>query len=183
MSVTLPRLRAHALRPDVRLEALTPGHAPATFRWVSQPDIREDLGLRTSPSLEKTIAWLITAQNNPAIHPFAITLAGHHVGNVVLDRLDFFLQTARLSVYIGVPEWRGAGVGRAAIILALREGFGPLGLHKVWLTAHEYNRRAIRTYTSIGFTLEGQLRDEFWFRGKRIAACYMGITRQEFENS
>jgi RimJ/RimL family protein N-acetyltransferase len=150
------------------------------FRWMMDPDISSNLGLRTEPSIEKTLCWLRAAMDNPQMRAYAILFEGRHVGNVVLDRMDSHLVNARLSIYIG-SEARGRGIGSAALRLGLIEAFHGLALHKVWLTVHISNIGAIRAYLKAGFVMEGILRDEFRLRGQLVPAFYMGILREEFE--
>ena len=64
--------------------------------------------------------------------------------------------------------------------LALRDGFAVRGLHKVWLTVHTRNSRAICAYARLGFEVEGVLRDGFLLAGERLAALYMGLLRDDF---
>jgi RimJ/RimL family protein N-acetyltransferase len=172
---------ASSQRPDVRLAPLGSEHAEDMFRWMMDPDISSNLGLRTEPSIEKTRRWLRAAMDNPQMRAYAILFEGRHVGNVVLDRLDSHLANARLSIYIGESEARGRGVGSAALRLGLIEAFHGLALHKVWLIAHISNIGAVRAYLKAGFVMEGILRDEFRLRGQLIPAFYMGILREEFE--
>src|SRR5271166_6774416 len=103
------------------------------FAWMQDPAVRDGIGLGTQPSLEKTHAWIRGALADPTIKVFAITWRGDHVGNVVLDRRDSRLHTARLSIYIGPPVARGRGLGRAAVVAAARFAFHEWGLHKLWL--------------------------------------------------
>ena len=56
-----------------------------------------------------------------------------------------------------------------------------MSLNKVWLTVHASNRSAIRTYTKLGFEIEGILRDEFWYHKKRLDVFYMGILLKNFD--
>lgn len=169
------------LRRDVSVGPLGLVHCEAMFRWASDPDIRRDVGLRQAPSREHTEAWVRRAEQDPAILPLAIYRGGEHVGNVVLDRIDTFVQSGRLSIYLGSLSVRGAGVGRTAVYLACREGFQQLDLHKIWLTVHTRNTAAINTYTRLGFRLEGILRDEFWLDGQRADLLYMGLIRDEYQ--
>jgi RimJ/RimL family protein N-acetyltransferase len=150
------------------------------YEWMCDPEVRDNIGLQKEPSLERTLAWITSALHNDSMRPFAVLLDGRHVGNIILDRMDPYLSTARLSVYIGEPSARGSGVGLTAIYLALQEGFETLRLHKIWLTVHARNVLAIRTYVALGFALEGILRDEFRLRGERLAAFYMGLLAEEF---
>jgi RimJ/RimL family protein N-acetyltransferase len=167
-------------RRDVALLPLTPEHAGRMFAWMQDAAVRDGIGLRDTPSPEKTDDWVRRALADPATRPFAIYHRDEHVGNVVLDRRDAVLQMARLSIYIGDERVRGRGVGSTAVFLAARFAFREWGLHKLWLTAHEENRAALAAYERVGFVREGLLRDEFLHAGRRLAAVYMGLLAADF---
>jgi RimJ/RimL family protein N-acetyltransferase len=163
----------------VTLTDLTPSHATAMHRWMCDPVVSTNVGLRSEPSLEKTLAWLERAASDDTTAARAIVLDGVHVGNVVLDQIDRYVSKGRLSIYVGEPAARGQGVGRLALSLVLDLAFGPLGLHKVWLTVHAQNLGAIAAYTAVGFAIEGTHRDEFLLDGARLDEIYMGILRSD----
>jgi RimJ/RimL family protein N-acetyltransferase len=167
-------------RADVTLGVLQPSYADAMYRWMLDPEVREGIGLKSEPSLEKTRAWLARASGDPSVRAFAVLVAGEHVGNVVLDEMDERLASARLSVYVGEPRARGSGVGKAAVALALEQGFTRLGLHRIWLTVHALNAPAIAVYASLGLAVEGVLRDGFLLRGERVDALLMSILEPEW---
>jgi len=169
------------LRRDVSLQPLALSHAAAMFCWVSDPEISQNIGLRSEPTLEKTQAWISNALNDASIKPFAIYLGRQHAGIVVLDRIDAHLSTARFSIYIGERAARGAGIGASAAYLACAEGFRALPLNKIGLVVHVENKTAITCYARLGFKLEGTLRDEFKLNGRLIDAHYMGLLRRDFE--
>ncbi|MBZ4410074.1 GNAT family N-acetyltransferase [Myxococcus sp. XM-1-1-1] len=151
------------------------------FRWMKDPAVRLGVGIRTEASLERTLEWIAQARlPGSGVWGFAILVGERHVGNVVLDRFDGHLSTARLSIYIGEPDERGRGVGRCAVREALAHAFDSLKLFKVWLTVHDENVAARRTYLSLGFQEEGRLRGEFLLEGRRVDAIYMGILAEEF---
>jgi RimJ/RimL family protein N-acetyltransferase len=147
---------------------------------MCDPDIADNIGLRREPTLERTRQWVREAVRARDSHPFAILWDDRHVGNVVLDRIDRHLGTARLSIYVGEADVRCMGVGREAIKLALGFAFDEAKLEKVWLTAHTRNVAAIRTYIDVGFRLEGIHRGEFLLGGQRLDEIYMGILREEY---
>lgn len=177
MSGTLALL----LRSDVTLVPLTLQHASNMYRWMCDPMIRSNIGLRREPSLDATLTWIIESQQDRSVQPFAVMLGEHHVGNVILDRLDSYLATGRLSVYIGEAVARRTGIGLTGIYRILAAGFEEFGLNKIWLTVHVGNLRAITTYTRLGFALEGILRDEFILDNRRLSALYMGLLRDDFQ--
>jgi len=168
---------------SVMLVPLNATHAPAMYRWMCDPAVAQNVGLSSPPSLEKTLEWIRRATEAPDVTPFAILHEARHVGNVVLDRIDRRLSTARLSVYLGEAEVRGTGIGRMAIRLALRVAFEEQDLEKVWLTVHARNAAAVRTYIETGFRLEGIHRGEFLLGEERIDEIYMGILREESTGS
>lgn len=169
------------LRSDVSLGPLRSEYADNMYRWMCDPVVSENLGLRNEPSLERTVQWIESALRNETMHVFAILLAGRHAGNVVIDTINPSLETGRLSIYVGEAATRGSGIGITGMYLAIQRAFNELGLYKIWLTVHARNFPAISTYNKLGFSLEGILRDEFKLNGERLAALYMGLLRPDFE--
>lgn len=160
---------------QVELEPLSAEHAEATVGWLEDPEVSRGLGLRREPSLAATLAWIERARDDSTCHPFAIVVRGAHVGNLVLDLLDEYLGTARLSIYVGDGAARGSGVGRQAVRQAAEHAAGELGLHKLWLTVHVGNAPALAAYARAGFVAEGVLRDEFKIDGRRTDVVRMGL--------
>ena len=56
-----------------------------------------------------------------------------------------------------------------------------MNLNRVWLTAVEYNARAIACYKKCGFSDEGRLRQETFKGGRYWDFTIMGVLRREFE--
>lgn len=164
----------------VRLEPLGRKHANKMLLWMKDPEVAANIGLRQEPSLEKTTVWLEKAALDDSIRASSILLDDHHVGNVVIDQIDRYLSTGRLSVYIGEPEFRGRGIARAAVCMALQLGFDGEALNKIWLTVHTLNFKAISLYTSLGFALEGVLQDEFLLHGRRLPVFRMALFKRDF---
>ncbi len=169
------------IRSDIQIAELSAHHAPQMFKWMKEPSVTKNIGLRTEPSIEKTVSWITNVQNSAETRAFAITSSNRHIGNCILDKIDDYLLSARFSIYIGELNLRKSGVGRTAGYLLCDYGFKNLSLNKIWLTVHAKNFRAINTYSRIGFKLEGILREEFLLDGEKIDAVYMGLLKEEFE--
>lgn len=161
----------------MRLVPLGAMHAAQMNEWMHVADIAENLGLRTEASLERTEAWIARASGDPTMVPFAVLRDDEHVGNVIFDRIDEYMESARLSIYVGEP---GRGTGKDALRLALRWAFAERALNKVWLTVHVKNARAVAAYTKVGFLVEGVLRDDFMLHGERVDALLMSVLRREW---
>lgn len=160
---------------EVTLRALEAADADAMLRWMRDPEVAENLGLRSAPSRERTEAFLLRARTDASVVARAIVVGGVHVGNVVLDAVDRVVGRARLHIYVGEPAMRGKGVGRKAVALAVALAFDELGLQKVYLTVHAKNARAIASYEAAGFAVEGVHRREFLLGGELVDELYMGI--------
>ena len=154
---------------------LGPEHADAMAGWMADPAVAEGIGLASEPSLERTRAWIDRAAADPAVHPMAILAGDRHIGNVVLDRVDRHLATARLSMYIGEEDCRGRGLAGPSLALAIAFARDELGLFKLWLTVHPDNAPARAAYRRAGFAEEGVLRGEFVYDGRRSDAIRMGL--------
>lgn len=163
----------------IELRALDSSHAERMLRWMRDPEVAENIGLRATPTLERTQEWIAKANANTGTRAWGIFHFDSHVGNVVLDCLDDHLCSARLSIYLGEASARGQGVASAALRLVLRRAFAEHGLHRIWLTVHERNTRAALVYARLGFRIEGILRDDFLLRGQRVNAILMGMLRTE----
>ena len=161
----------------LELRPLEPAHAETMLRWMLDPEVAENVGLRSAPTLARTLEWM----GKESVDARAIFHAGRHIGNVVLDQLDTHLQTARISIYIGEPTARGKGLAADALRLALARGFAQHRLYRIWLTVHEHNTPALALYARTGFRREGVLRGDFLLRGERVNAVLMSILRSEFE--
>lgn len=168
---------------DVTLASLSPDHAEAMYRWMRDPMVAKNVGLRSEPTLEKTLAFIARASSDDTIEARAILRGGVHVGNVVLDQIDRHASKARLSIYVGETAERGRGVGKHALLAALRLAFENLSLNKVWLTVHTRNVNAIAAYVAVGFQVEGVHREEFVLDGARVDELYMGCLAADFRGN
>lgn len=168
------------LRSNVEITELSTKHAPQMLRWMQEPTVEQNIGLRREPTLDKTLKWIEEATTSDEVHPFAVMIGKTYVGNVILDKVDKYLSIARFSIYIGEDMQRGSGIGRTATYKICQFGFESLSLNKIWLTVHAKNFRAINTYCQVSFRLEGILRDEFILDNQRLDAFYMGLLKSDF---
>jgi RimJ/RimL family protein N-acetyltransferase len=170
------------LRSGVKLVPLSLQHAPNMYRWVSDPIVADNIGLRSEPSLEKTEDWIQRSLDDPLSLAFAIMLEDQHVGTLLFDRYDAYLGTIRLGInYIGEATARGVGVGLTSLYLGYSAAFANFPIHKVWITVHSQNFRNLSALTRLGVRLEGLLRNEFILKDQLIDLVYLGLLREDFE--
>ena len=89
--------------------------------------------------------WIITSQGQPS-------------GFLTLSGLTGCNRRAEWGWYLGDPDARGRGVGRAAQALGLDKAFDTLGLEKVWAEVLADNEAALKAQSAAGFRREGYLK-------------------------
>ena len=169
-------------QPEVRLRPFEPGDAEAVHRWFNNPAATATLmEQRESFSIEQAQAWVERARDESGEdRKFAIVVEGlaEPVGFTALYGL--FRQTApELGALIG-DDVRGRGVGRRAEALTIAKAFDEFGAHRVYGRIPAHNEAAKRVVTSLGWRLEGTLRDHL-SRDGELADCEVwGVLPDEF---
>lgn len=77
---------------------------------------------------------------------------------------------------------KGRGLGRKALELFKHLAFHELKAHRLWLDVREYNERAIHLYKSLGFQLEGLIRECLLIDGEYASHYIMSILEQEYKS-
>jgi RimJ/RimL family protein N-acetyltransferase len=81
------------------------------------------------------------------------------------------------------PALRRCGIGRMIVGSTLDVAFHELRLHRVELRAFDTNLAAIALYRSIGFTVEGRLREYRRHNGVARSALVMGMLAREWRGA
>ncbi|WP_026918851.1 GNAT family N-acetyltransferase [Gordonia shandongensis] len=111
---------------------------------------------------------------------FVIDVDGRSVGLMELVYIDTVHRNCEFQIIVA-PQEQGRGYARAATELALRYAFDTLNLHKVYLLVDTVNAAAIHVYETVGFVVEGVLREEFFVDGTYHDATRMSVLRSEYE--
>jgi ribosomal-protein-alanine N-acetyltransferase len=123
------------------------------------------------------------AARRGAVLPFAITLDGRFVGQVMVGNI---VREPLLSAYVGYwvdSSVTGRGVTTAAVALVVDHCFGRVGLHRLEATVRPENLASIRVLAKLGFRKEGLFRryldvDGAW----RDHYCY-AVTVEDLEKT
>jgi RimJ/RimL family protein N-acetyltransferase len=65
-----------------------------------------------------------------------------------------------LFIAIGEDDYRGKGIGKIAMAWIINYGFKKQKLHKINLGVIKDNTPAVNLYKSLGFVVEGEMKDE-----------------------
>lgn len=168
----------------VRLAATSPDDMPIVSGWSNDSEFLRRLQLAPARPLshqEAAESYLGGGHGHNHTHFRLRTLVDDRlVGYVVLYDIYWNLQTANVGIAIGNPADRGKGYGRDGMQLILRYAFNELNLHRVGLTVLERNLAARRMYESVGFVVEGILRDTDYRDGIRGNDIQMSILSNEW---
>lgn len=122
---------------------------------------------------ETTIESLLS---NPDNHLGLITLPdGTPIGAMAFLDHSKDQKRAELRKLIGELDMRGKGYAEEATRLWIQYGVGALGLEKIYVSTLQTQINNIKLNESIGFRVEGLLRNEVLIDGARLDVLRMGL--------
>jgi ribosomal-protein-alanine N-acetyltransferase len=178
---------------EALLRPLAPDDAEALFKLFSDPETMHNFGKRQetlaetrgmlaeldveTPDNKWHRLWAIVPQGEPGGEPGGESRCRGWVGlmNRIPDQ-----DNAELSIILHRAR-QGRGLARAAARGALGYGFGVWGLHRVYATVVPANGPSVRLLESLGFRLEGRLREAFRAEGGYHDDLLYALLRREFE--
>lgn len=165
----------------VRLRAREKTDLDRVHRWINDREVTQYLLARYPLSRAAEEKWLEENADSSfqSVRLAIETKDGVHIGNIDLGPIDAEDRRGALGIMIGEKEYWGRGLGSDAIRTLLRFAFDEMNLNRVWLTAHEFNERAVACYRKCGFREEGRLRQDRYFRGRYWDTLIMGVLRDE----
>lgn len=101
------------------------------------------------------------------------------LGLVELVEIDYIHRRAEFQIIIN-PKYQGHGYAVIATRLAMDYAFSVLNMHKLYLVVDKKNEKAIHIYKKVGFSVEGELKDEFFIDGSYHNAIRMCIFQQQY---
>jgi RimJ/RimL family protein N-acetyltransferase len=166
-----------AYDPDRAGELLAKWYQDSEFtRFYDFPPVRPRNAKKTQQRFREQ------ASNPNAIQFHIETLASPQIiGECDLEMNHINHREAFVAIGIGEREYWGKGYGSDAMQILLRFGFQEWNLHRIALSAFDYNPRAIRSYEKVGFKHEGQIRGHLKRGGTRHNSVNLGILRTEWE--
>ena len=105
------------------------------------------------------------------------------VGHVGLYNIDHRVRSAEFAIMIGDKSIWGKGVGKNSTVFSVKYAFNELNINRVHLTVMSTNLRAIDLYKSLGFVVEGTMREAQYKGGKYIDLIIMSLLRSEYSTN
>lgn len=164
----------------IDLRDLVPEDSERLFAWRREPEVNRWMSDQPPDALAAHQRWFDGFLNDPDRRGWIITTAGRPAGFLALSGLTGCNRRAEWGWYIGDPEARGRGVGRAAQALGLDKAFDTLGLHKVWAEVLADNEAALKAQAAAGFRREGYLKGHALKDGVFRDVVLLAITADEW---
>ena len=135
-------------------------------------------------TIESMDEWYELATKRDEDNQFlAIEVEGKYIGYCSIKNSKTWPGNFWYGISIGDPEYREKGLGSEVTKLMVDHTFHYLGARRIGLGTNSKNPRAIRCFASCGFVEEGRIRKHYWISGSYADYVYMGILREEWENS
>ncbi len=128
------------------------------FAWRREPEVNRWMSDQPPETEAGHFAWIEGLLSDPDRRGWIVTHNGAPAGFLMLSGLTNCNRRAEWGWYIGDPDARGRGVGRAAQALGLDKAFDGLGLEKIWAEVFADNEAALKAHATAGFRREGYLR-------------------------
>ncbi len=154
---------------EVVLRRHVPSNLRAFQRWYTDSEVVRLTRYQDGPMRPDEIERFFAAR---ALGSDSLAMAIHRrdddrlIGTCALSQLDADNGSALFHITIGEKDAWGHGLGTEATRLMIDHAFSGLGLHRVGLTVFAFNERAIRSYRSVGFVVEGRAREAIWREGR-----------------
>jgi RimJ/RimL family protein N-acetyltransferase len=168
----------------VRLTRLTKDDAPVMAAWTQDAGYLrlQDTGIAAMETADEAAAFIERQNESHDAYAFGIRRIEDDalVGTVGLYDIEWANRTAWIGVGIGARENWGKGYGGEAMRLVIGYAFDELNLHRLQLTAIDYNPRALAMYEKLGFAREGAYREFIERDGARHDLLLYGLLRPEW---
>lgn len=163
------------------------------FRNIKEDDLEMILAWRTNPevtrymftdpdlSLEKQRRWFERIAADPTRLDWIINADSEDVGLVSLVRIDDVNRRCGVGHYLGAPNARGKGIGKAVELNILAYVFETLKLNKFCAEVLAFNEKAIRLHQKCGSKVEGRRHQHVYKNGEYLDVVEVGILRQDYE--
>ena len=149
-------------------------------RWLNDPKINQYSNRQAWPISEEELVEFIKTckKKNDFLLAIVIKKSNLHIGNILLNSIDWIHRKAELSILVGSESARGRGFASEAWSLMTRHAFEKLNLHR--LEAGTINPIMETILKSQGWVHEGTLREAFFYNNDYLDVNRFGLLKKDY---
>lgn len=155
---------------------------PYKVKWINDERnnkyLHYDLPLRE----DKTLEWYNKIKDRTDRADFTITYDNEPVGLIGLLNIDHINKKAEYYICIGEDSYKGKGIAKKATDLLIKKSYEEFGLIKIYLYTEVENIAAQKLFEKVGFEREGLLKNDLFYKGKKIDRYVYGLDVEEYLN-
>ena len=150
---------------------------PCRVKWLSNPKVNQFVGdeMGQKTNLKKEKEWFTNYKKAKNKQFFTICDNSKPIGFMGLKNISKLNKNADAFLAIGEDDYRGKGIGKIALEWMINYGFKKLKLHKINAGVVKENIPSVRLCKSLGFVIEGEMKDEVFYKGKFYNFLSMAI--------
>jgi RimJ/RimL family protein N-acetyltransferase len=173
--------------PGLQLRPVRESDLPDLMEVNGDPEVTRFLPYATWKSLDDAVAWFermqtITATGTGQQLVVVRPCERRVIGTLLLFRLEIASRRVELGYALVRRHW-GQGLMREAVTAACDHAFGPLGLHRIEAEVDPGNLPSNRLLASVGFMLEGRLRQRWIDRGTAHDTNIYGLLAADWQSA
>lgn len=146
---------------------------------INRKEVRTHLTVRKPANLKQEKEFFKEVISSKDDVHLAICKDEEMIGIISLEENKKDIQVAELGIWID-PEHHGNGYGTEASKLIINYGFNELNHHRIMARAHAENEGSQRIWEKLGFTKEGELREQVYKEGEFIDGYVYGVLKHEW---
>ncbi len=170
----------------VYIDAINREDLASLMEWRNRPEYRKYFREYRELNMDMQKKWYENkVLGDPSTIMFAIRQndTSELIGCCGLCYINWVHRNADLSLYIG---WNNsyiddAGFAGEACGLLFNYGFKELGLQKIWTEIYTFDEPKLKLYKSLGFQIDGELRNQYFYNGKWWNSYMLSLLAEEWK--
>lgn len=154
---------------------------PNKVKWINDPRNNRFLHYDLPLEENKTALWFEKVKDCAERYDAVIEVDGIACGLIGLLNIDRKNSKAEYYVSMGEAEYQGKGVATEASKLLLAYAFEELGLNRIYLYTETENVPAQHLFEKVGFTKDGRINHDLYFRGRFVDRYLYSLQKSEFQ--
>ena len=168
----------------IYLRLTEPDDAQQRAEWMNDPGFREYLNSPYPVSTLSTKNWIKKSVEDQTRIDFAICLINSDkmIGYTGFRNIDLENNKAESYTGIGNRDYWANGYAKESKTVALDYIFNRYNLNKVYAYIRSDHRESVKLNLSLGYIVEGTLRQDIFSNGRYFDMIVMSLLRDEYQN-